>query len=258
MYLVPTGAESHYECYLSDVLHMIWGAKVKVLFHPRVKEERFVNVQSAHGIVINDPDVLDRIKQIFNTSDFQKLVKEYPVEYKDGNVKKHKIGKVYDGGWCSGQNVGCTESGQMSYKLLSTHMKKLVDLLSITTPCLHKGSDSPEAKRIMIAMSSLMYFLLGENHDVSPLQFIHNHQLCIDAITVTPSDQKSQQDDNENRTSLRTDNNLLGDHTNMSNCHISTASRSAIDVFKTADSNCCMWTVIGYTRASVTRSMMQI
>ena len=146
----------------------------------------------------------------------------------------------------------------MSYDLLSTHMKKLVDLLSITTPRLHKGSDSPEAKGIMIAMSSLMYFLLGNKHVVSPLQFIHNHQLCIDAITVAPSDRKSKQDDNKNRTSLRTDNNLLDDHTDMSNCHVSTAGRSAIDVLKIVDSNCCMWTVIGYTRASVTRSMMQI
>ena len=114
--------------------------------------------------MINDSNLLALINQSFNISDFCKLFDKYPVDYKEGNVKKQKDGDVYDGGWCSGQNVGCTKSGQMSYDLLSPDMKQLVDLLSITTLQLHKGSNSSEAQRIMIAMSSLMYFLLGENH----------------------------------------------------------------------------------------------
>ena len=68
VYAVPTAAESHYECYLSDVLHSICGTDVKILYHQRVKEERYVNVRSAHSMVMNDLDLLARIKQLFNIS----------------------------------------------------------------------------------------------------------------------------------------------------------------------------------------------
>ena len=97
----------------------------------------------------------------------------------------------------------------------------------------------------MIAMSSLMYFLLGEKHEQSPLQFVRDHQLCIDSITVVPSDRSKRTD--ENRTRLRSDYILLEDHTNNLNCNGSTAARSAIAVAKFVDSDCCMWTVIAYT-----------
>ena len=138
-----------------------------MIFHPIG-----INSRSAHSIVVNKQSDLQGPIALVNIREASYLVNQFPSKYQDENGVRRDDHNVHDGGFCSGQNIGCSKEGQYSFDLLEEHIQEMIKKLCIATPRLHAGAHTNEAQRQMILLSTLFYWLVGEHVHISPLQYI--------------------------------------------------------------------------------------
>lgn len=167
VYAVTDPFEYHYESYIVDVLNALRGTDLTMIFHPIG-----INSRSAHSIVVNKQSDLQGVIALVNIREASYLVNQFPSKYQDENGVRRDNHNVHDGGFCSGQNIGCSEEGQYSFDLLEEHIQEMIKKLCIATPRLHAGAHTNEAQRQMILLSTLFYWLVGEHVHISPLQYI--------------------------------------------------------------------------------------
>ena len=102
-------------------------------------------------------------------------------------------------------------------------------------------------------MLAVMYFLIGPYVRTSPLQYIKDTFLCVEAVTSGSTPRKSPPEGSFWRDFFK----LLQCHWDGFNDK-SSPYRKCICVFKFLDEDFNLWSLIGYTRSSVTKSFVAL
>ena len=252
IYCVDNGGECHYEEPLQSLFNFISMTKLKLVLFPNT-----MTCASAHVIAINDQEILKPFIEIYDFYQTNWLVSKYSsTQVKKADCQASRT----EHSTCSFGAASLRNSRPATLKDLENHSHQTLSSIDSVTQRrflkfnqtisrFHKGTNEPSVRKKITMLSSILVWLFGTKMVESPLQFIDDDQIVIEAITSGCRDQNCPAGWSVGEFKHWFPSVLC--HYDDLNCNGSVLSRQFLGVFKYCDEQNHLYTDIGYTRSAV-------